>query len=78
MSDVKHAEDCDFEAQVARDLCASIGEGEISGSVSLRMEQHEENKYVLQAHDGWSMSLRIVFSYCPVCGVCLVPNHKKG
>jgi hypothetical protein len=77
MSDIKHAEDCDFEVQVAQDLCASIGDGEISGSVSLRKEQYEENKLVLQAHDGWSMSMRIVFNFCPVCGVCLT-SGKKG
>lgn len=43
-----------------------IGEGEISGSVSLEVAPNEPNKLVI--NDGWNGYPDLTFHYCPYCG----------
>lgn len=51
-----------------------VGEGEISGSISLN--KYENEPMELDFHDGWNFYTPIVFRYCPYCGTKQEPPYK--
>jgi hypothetical protein len=68
-----HDSDCTFEADVARGFNGHVGEGEISGSVSL---EHVGTNYPeLSMSDGWNASVNWKLRYCPLCGAKLLPEQ---
>lgn len=48
-----------------QDVSFPVGEGEISGSVSMECVEEEVN---LHFNDGWGFYPTLSFTYCPYCG----------
>jgi hypothetical protein len=56
----------EFLTEINR-LSLTIGEGEISGSVSIYQNSHDKI-YTLSIDDGWNFIPTLDFHYCPYCG----------
>ena len=72
----QHDPNCDFESDVKQGFHCGVGEGEISGTVSLTRYEHDHFPE-LSMSDGWNKSVHWEFRFCPLCGAKLLPEQIK-